>query len=435
VPNDHALALRCGRALKRSGRAIEALTMFRRPLGENTSVAAIDPRTQVVRVAFIVQYAPGWSSLESVWQALREDPQFSVIVIACPFQHENAIEGGADSIYGFLESRGVAFTRWENFPLKPGFADVVFVQSPYDNTRPEPLRTPALLKLVPRLAYVPYGLEIGGGETNASHQFNLPLQQMAWAVFARSPRHKAMFAKHCATGDTHVEITGHPRMDAIRALSSLPADDEFTAFACGRKIVFWNPQFDVRPDGTGYSTFMVWQQFLLEAFAQRQELAFVIRPHPLFFGTLESRGVWSATQVSEFLGRVERAGNILIDRRASYLPIFAASAAMISDASTFLIEYLGTGKPLCYLHNAKGPQLNSDGEFIRAHIATAERENDITSFLDNIETCLDGQAAQRMTRYAEVMHQPPEGVAAAIKRALLTRLASEAAQMAPAAAA
>ncbi len=424
-PADPGAARALGDFLKRHGHVFEALTWHRRGLGSPAAVRPVDPRGRSVRVAFLVQHPQGWTSTKSVWEAFAADPACTTLVIAAPYQHPYPPEGGPEAIYGFLRGEGVPFVPWNEYLLLPDFADVLFVQNPYDVTRPEPLRTPQLLKLVPRLAYVPYGLEIGGGEENAQNQFNLPLQHLAWAVFARSDRHRAMFARHCSAGDAHVTVTGHPRLDPLRTLDSRPADPEFAAFARGRKIIFWNPQFDVRPDGTGYSTFMLWQEFLLEEFARRPELAFVIRPHPLFFGTLERRGLWSATQVAGFLARVERAGNVLIDRRASYLPIFAASAAMLSDASTFLLEYPATGKPLLYLHNPRGPQLNADGEFVRTHSYTAERREELVAFLDMVAAGADPRAAARRAAYGQVMHAPAGGVAQAIKHTVLERLAAE----------
>lgn len=427
-PQARDLAAQLGRLLRRAGQVLEGLEWQRRALGASDPIEPVDVNERPVRVALLAQHPQGWTSLESVWRALSADADFSVTVLAAPYLHPYPPEGGPEAIYDFLARQGVPFARWNEASLEPGFADVVFVQNPYDVTRPAPLRTPQLLKLVPRLAYVPYGLEIGGGDANAENQFNLPLQQHAWAVFARSTRHRAMFERHCRTGAAHVAVTGHPRLDSLRELAASAPDAEFAAFARGRRVVFWNPQFDIRADGTGYSTFLLWQEFLLQEFARRQDLAFVIRPHPLFFGTLEARRIWSRAQVEDFLRRVAEAGNVLIDRRASYLPVFAASHAMLSDASTFLLEYAATGKPLLYLHNPRGPSLNDDGEFVRAHSYTAERAEEIAAFLDLVARGEDPRGEARRRAYPEVMHCPAEGVGEAIKHHLRQRLAAECAR-------
>jgi hypothetical protein len=217
-------------------------------------------------------------------------------------------------------------------------------------------------------------------------------------------------------------------MDAIRDLGA-KRDHELEAWRSGRKLIVWNAQYDVRPDGTpfgsGYSTFMRWWKFLPEEFARRPRLALVLRPHPIFFAILRQRRVLSEQEIEGFFARCEAADNIHVDRRTSYLPAFASSSAMLSDASSFLLEYAGTGRPLLYLRNPQGPGLNADGEFVTKHCDTAETEDEIRHFLDSIETGNDPRAEARRTAYAEFMHVPPEGVGVAIKRAIEGRLVSE----------
>ncbi len=433
-PGASGILLRLGHALKKSGRLLDAVTAHRRALGVDEPLPVVDPATRPVRVAFIVQYPQGWTSLKSVWAALAADANFIPLIIACPNKPPHQVEGGSDAIYAFLESQGVPFTRWNEFPLERNFADIVFFQLPYDVTRTPALSVPEIFKLVPRLAYVPYALEIGGGTENVNLLLNLPLHQYAWAVFARSARHKAAFAQRCASGAEHVIVTGHPKMDALRNLETV-RDAELERFIAGRRMVLWNPHYDVRPNGTpfgaGYATFLRWWKFLPEEFARRPDLALVMRPHPLFFDTLVQRRVMTQAEIDGFLARCAAAGNIHIDRRPSYLPVFAASAAIMSDASSFILEYGATGRPLLYLHNPHGPGLNEDGEFVRDHCATAQDEAAIVRFLDDVAAGRDPRGDTRRAAYATFMQPAPEGVGQAIKRAIEERLAAEAKMLNP----
>ncbi|MCC6589756.1 MAG: glycosyltransferase [Bryobacterales bacterium] len=424
-PNSPQGLLWLGFAEKRLGHLSQAYACHRRALGAPAGFAPRHSR-DTRHVVFIIQHAPQWPSLQSVYDAFLNTKNWTVTVVAAPYNHSYATsDSERDSVYGFLAANHIKYIRFNEVRDEISSADIVFLQNPYDITRPQGLHTHELLRVTPRLAYVPYGIEIGGGDTNHNYQFNLPLQQLAWAVFARSNRHRSLFDKFCIPGSNHVFVTGHPRMDTLRGLDQLPPDPEFTSFAQGRPIIFWNPQFDVKPDGTGYSTFLQWQSFLPDEFARRQNLAFVIRPHPLFFGALEKRRIWTPAQIQHFLNRAASAGNILIDRRESYLPVFAASAAMISDASSFLLEYAGTGKPLLYLHNPHGPQLNGDGEFVRRHCYTAVTQTGISQFLDLVGEGLDPKAAARRLAYHEFMYTPEEGVGVAIQRLIDERISQE----------
>jgi Tfp pilus assembly protein PilF len=427
-------ALALGDLLKRAGRLTEALEWHRRALGTPGSVdESLRPARR--RIVFVVQHGPFWPSLASVHAAFAADPDWETVVVAMPYLHPYyTTEAERNGVFGFLEKEAIPHVRWDRFGLAPGCADVMFLQNPYDVTRPAGWRTEELLRLVPRLAYVPYCFETGGGEANLTHQFNLPLQRLAWAVFARNAAHKAMFAAHCATGDAHVSVTGHPKTDALRGLDTI-RDTGLASFAAGRRLVCWNPHFDVRPDATdfggGYSTFLRWWRFLPEEFARRPDLALVIRPHPLLFATLEQRGVFAAGQIEEFRRNCAAAGNILIDARPSYLPVFAAAAAMLSDLSSFVLEFAVTGKPLLYLKNPHGPGVIDRGVFAGDFCPGAITEGEVTRFLDQVAAGEDLRAAERRAAYGAMFCQPEGGVGAAIKRVVDGRLAAEESVAAP----
>jgi CDP-glycerol glycerophosphotransferase (TagB/SpsB family) len=177
--------------------------------------------------------------------------------------------------------------------------------------------------------------------------------------------------------------------------------------------------------GEGFSTFTRWWERVLTEFEKRKELVLVLRPHPLFFGTLLARRIWSQAQIDAFLARCELAGNVLIDRQASYLPLFARADAMLSDASSFVLEFAATGKPLLYLHNPDGPSLNEDGNFVRDHLYWGEADGDLESFLNQVAQGTDPMGPARWAAYPEFMHLPPEGAGAAVKAAILRRLEAE----------
>lgn len=429
APSSPNVQLHLGHMLKRQGKAAEALDCYRRAAGAG-SYETGERRRAKPRVVFLVQHGPSWACTESIWQAFEADAGWETLIVALPYRHPlyNRAQNDTNGIFEFLRGRSIPHLRWDEFSLQPGCADLMFVQNPYDVTRPLGWQVPDLLRSVPRLAYVPYGIEIGGGDANANNQFNQLIQQVAWAVFARSDRHRRMFTKRCAAGDSHVYVTGHPKMDAQRELAAA-RDPELTEFVAGRRTVLWNPQFDVRPNGTrfggGFSTFLRWRDFMVAEFARRPDMAFIIRPHPLFFGTMEARGILTPEQIETWLQHCAAAGNIHIDRRASYLPAFAAADAMLSDASSFLLEYAGTGKPLLYLHNPHGPSLNEDGTFVTEFCGAAETEEEIRAFLDDAAANRDSRGAERMAAYREYMYIPAGGVGRKIKEIICSRLEAE----------
>jgi hypothetical protein len=327
----------------------------------------------------------------------------------------------------------VAYVRWDRFELKAGCADVMFVLTPWEVVRAPGWRTEELLRLGLRLVYIPYCFEAAHDDLDHASQFDEPLHQLAWAVCARSAQHKALFARYCSVGDAHVSVTGHPKADALRRLDAA-RDPELEAFVGGRKAVCWNPHFDVVEAGvgfgTGYSTFMRWWRFMIDEFERRAEMVLLIRPHPLLFALLARRGVWSQAELDAFLGRCAASPNIHIDRRPSYLPVFAASHAMMSDISTFVLEYPMTGKPLLYLRNPRNP-FTEEGVVAGELCEAAETEADIARFLDAVAGGSDSRAAERRAACAKIVYHPPWGAGAAIKRVVDSRLEAEAGAIGP----
>jgi hypothetical protein len=417
-----------GDFLKRRGQLREALIWHRRAAGSGEFEL---PPLSVGRrhAVFIVQQAGAWASLASVHAAYAADPDWKATVVGVPFRHGNfTTEAERNGVLDFLAEEGIPHTHWRDFLLTPGAADVAFLPLADDATLPVGWRLDDLMRAIPRLVHVPAGLAIGDGAERIAAQFNRPLHQRAWLIVAHSERNKAGFARHCATGDAHVAVTGHPKLDALRGLASLD-DAELARFARGRRTIVWAPQGDVRPEGAesgaGASTFLRWQEFIVAELARRPELALIVRPHPLLFASLRQQRLWTDAQQADFDARVARAGNILVDRRPSGLPALARSAALMADASSLLLEYGATGRPLLHLRNPRGPGLNEDGEFVREHGYTAEAEAQIGEFIAMVARGEDARARTRRAAFPNFVRQPAGSIGEAVKAAVGERLEAE----------
>lgn len=417
-----------GDFLKRRGQLREALIWHRRAAGSGEFEL---PPFSVGRkhAVFIVQQGHAWSGMASVYAAYAADPEWRATVVGVPYRHRSfTTEAERNGVLDFLGREGIPHVHWRDFMLAPGAADVAFLSFPNDESLPVGWRMNELMRAIPRLVYLPQALAISGGAENTARQFDFPVQQRAWMILAHSERNKAMFAQHCATGDAHVVVTGHPKLDALRGLASLD-DPELARFAAGRKVICWNPHHDARPDGSafgaGLSTFLRWHEFLIAEFARRPELALIVRPHPLLFSALVQRRIWTEAQVADFEARAARAGNILVDHRASCLPALARSVALLSDASSLLLEYGATGRPMLHLRNPRGPALNDDGAFVRDHGYAAETEGEIRTFIDMVARGDDPRARDRRAAFPRYVHQPAGSIGEVVKSAVGERLEAE----------
>ena len=340
-----------------------------------------------IRVALVMQHSTTWTSFRSIWEVASHHRKLQIEVILCPFLHPfsnvDQIAHDMSETAACLKKDDVPFVEAEDYNPQKSRPHVIFIPNPYEETRPKHLRTQYLRDLGIRPAYIPYGLEMGGGEWNINAQFNETIQNKAWRIFARSERHKSMFGKYCGSGNSHVVVTGHPKFDSRHGHEKQAKQSELVEKAAGRRVVLWTPHFTAGGDPE-WSTFDQYGPFIMSEIACRPELFLIIRPHPLFFSNLRYKGAWTSAHEDAFRKTIAKSANMTLDESPDYYKSFSASDALMADVGSFLLEYLPTGKPLLYLHLLNGIGLNDDGSDLVKHLYRADSHKDIADFLNMI---------------------------------------------------
>lgn len=381
------------------GLQLEALTAKLAELEHNARGLTLAERLvrrtpdEPVSVVFFFQSPETWASWESVWSAFEADPRADVTIVRLPFQHDASDD--PEKGRRFLADRNLPFVDFSAYDLESAAPDIVFLQNPYDSTRPDSHSAARLASLGLRLAYIPYGLEVGAGDQNLRWQYDLDLQRLAWRVFVRASRHRRMFARYCQAGSAHVVVTGHPKLDRYEGGHLTERRGRLAEALGERRAILWTPHFSVE-DG-GWSTFRQYGDAILSLFEQRHDLVLIVRPHPLFFPRL--RSVDEAAERA-FRARVEASQNIVLDEAFDYAEAFACSDALMADAGSFLLEYLPTEKPVLYLHQAQGPGLNEEGSVVEGYYQAHQIE-DIESFVDLVARRLDPMKDRRVAQIDE----------------------------------
>ncbi|MFJ2536221.1 methyltransferase domain-containing protein [Pseudomonas sp. NPDC087614] len=374
-----------------------------------------------IKVLFVAQHPSIWASWRSIWQAMKNDPAFVAKVVLSPFLHPYSSSAVTmDNMRRCLIEAGVPFCTAEALNLENFRPHVVFLQNPYDETRPDFLRSENLTRAGSRVAYVPYGLEMGGGAWNLTAQFDLPIHRIAWRIFARSERHKKMFAKYCRSGNSHVVVTGHPKFDQINYNLDQSLPEETTNKIDGRKVILWTPHFSVT-EIPSWSTYRIYNDVIFSTFAQQQDIFLLLRPHPLFFKSMVQNGLWDETGETQFREKIKNSKNIALDESSDYHPAFSLSDALMSDVGSFLLEYLPTGKPLLYLHHPDGLGMNDD-EAVTKSLYRATSNRDITDFVDIIKNDTDSRKAERDSIKSEYLFGLEDNIGANICRDIVSSL-------------
>jgi len=347
------------------------------------------------RLAILYQLPESWGNVRTLWEAARDDADTEVVVVLLPFIH-NDYQWKREVAQAHLDEMGVPFVAWDAFDLHAAGFDAVIYTSPYDETRPPAYRFANLRQQVRYTAYIPYGLEVGGGAHNYVYQYGQPVITGASAVFVRSEGVREMFERHCPTGAKHVHVTGHPRMDGLANLEQFPVDPTLLQAIGDRRAVLWNAHFSI--DGDLWSTFDLLAAPIFDAFARRPDLALIFRPHPLLWKKLINLNILDEAGIAA-LKQALQARGVIIDEHTDHRHAFAASDALLSDVGSFLMEYLATGKPVLYLHNPDGLGLNEEGSSVVRHYQVASGAAQIEQFLDQLR---DGQDQLGETRRAAI---------------------------------
>lgn len=389
------------------GKLVDYKNLFEKPLHSITVPEKfISSTSGAIKVDFYFQWPPGWTNFESVIQTMLKNPAFDCQVVVVPYLNWKAKDINGDIQRNILRDLGIKYIGYEDYVLEKRQPDVVFLQNPYDEARPETFRSHYLHQRGVKIAYIPYALDTGIGEESMVYQYNLPCQNLATWIFARSQRHKDEFAVQCRAGNKHVHITGHPKFDYYdERYNKKKASDPDTKM----KTFLWTTHFVLPGDVKMYTTFNIYCQAFMKIM-MRDDINLIIRPHPLFTQWIDGASQSARDNYKKLLALSAIRDNVTWDTDANYQDSFSKSDALIADAGSFLLEYLPSGKPILYLTHETCHGLNKTADFIYSSYDVAWQEDDIHKFVDSIvndhdamkplrekvlkeELCIDGISA------------------------------------------
>lgn len=169
----------------------------------------------------------------------------------------------------------------------------------------------------------------------------MPLLEMSlfWKVFADNRISYKDYKKNELASGRNVVCYGYAKMDSLAKIPIIPHDKKTIIIAVHHTVN--NPELPL-------STFLLYSDFILELPKKYPDINFIFRPHPLLFVNLLNDNIWTNEQIDEYKQKLDKNG-ITYSSGGNYFDIFANSDAIIHDCSSFLVEYLYTGKPCCFM--------------------------------------------------------------------------------------
>ncbi len=304
-------------------------------------------------VLFLPYKASMWDSLESVWLAANNDPNFEAVVMPIPYYTKNA-----DGTFGEFHYEGMDFpeyvtiTDYREYDYTENNPDVIYIHNPYDQYNyvtsiDKIYYSPELKKHTKLLVYIPYYATTGGMNDAQSlcpayiHADYIVIQKEYFKKFYDSSIDADKFL-----------ALGSPKFDRIihAKNSNHEIPDDWKNQLAEKTVYFYNTSITGMLNDT--KSFLMKMEYVFNCFMKRPNHCLIWRPHPLMESTFHSLR-------KEYLPYYETLKRFFIsnkvgifDETSDITKTVSLCDAYIGDEGTSVTSLFGvSGKPIFILNN------------------------------------------------------------------------------------
>lgn len=340
------------------------------------------------KIAFMVHEVSAWPCVEHLYRAAACDDRFEATAVYVPFAHTNSIYG--DTNLRTYSDMGIPVVNYTDYNLSAENPDIVVFIKPYNNIPPN-FCMREVEKIVKRVVYIPYGLELT--KSLIRYAFHEYTHYRAWKHLAYGNIVKEIGTEYGYRNGENIAVWGHPRVDNYLTDHSYKIPNTWKKKIGRRKVVLWCPHHTIVSGSECVSTWLDYYEDIFRMFEKRSDLILLWRPHPLLFGAIINNGYMTESDLKSFIAEKTSCGNVILDQESDYRLAFSVSDAIITDGTTFALEYLLTDKPLMVTAHSLEQFYNSE-RFGNA-IYWAQNTSDIERFLNNVT---DGHDPRKSVR-------------------------------------
>ena len=314
-------------------------------------VARIRRRRGPVRVVFLAHSPAKWKT-QSLYEALCRNGNFEPVV-AVTFQKGElgAFRSPREKVLAdvkFYEGLGgrcvVAydFEKDSATDLRALQPDVVFFQEPWQvHVSQRPLKVSKFALCCYMTYSIEYIMDANDKKGIADDIHFMPyFHQMMYLNFTWGKAHAKYYLGKRRSWERAGTILGlgHTIMDQY----------EFQASCAPDGYVIYAPHFSIDHGDTPailkLATFKENGRKILEYAQRHPEYNWLFKPHPSMRRWFVSSGYMSAEEIDRYFEAWGKVGKVCLD--GGYPKLFNASRVLISDSSSFLMEYAATGRPI-----------------------------------------------------------------------------------------
>lgn len=329
-------------------------------------------KRETLVVLFYVNDETKWKC-QSVYDEFASDTRFSVKVIATKNNAKSpdnpSFQTNLDvkRVYEFFKNKNMNVEygydlRTEEFiPFKKFSPDIIFYQQPW---YVETSQGPVVSSKFAITAYTPYYFPLEADKVDYSLRFHQYVQR----YYILDEYTKCKYESKMENSGANLKVVGYPYLDNYKQIDNK------------KDYIIYAPHWTVAQKGLAYSTFEWSGQFLLE-YAKKSTLNWVFKPHPLLFKALIDNKIMTKLEAESYYAEWGKLG--IKCESGDYLDLFAQSAMMITDSSSFLGEFAITNKPLIHLLSEKSQFRNSENPLLKIHYR-AESLDELKNLLSTL---------------------------------------------------
>jgi hypothetical protein len=353
-----------------------------------------------VRATFLVGSPSMFPSLP-LFEVMRSDPMFSARILVIPGSAlvMDDIDTRVEALRALLPAADIAAARSDNedFPWTDVSrdSDIVVYNSPYSSSH---------IFYSPRFSYgrdflpihVNYGYYRSVYDRNVLQMDNYAY---FWKALFENQDVAEEYRTHSIIGGKNALLTGYVKMDKLAGKAKQGRE--------GRLCLMIAPHHSVEGGANnvlGLANFERYSDFFLTLPSRYPQIDFIFRPHPALFRMLALPRHWGEERVTAWCDRFVANPNVRWSDGADYLQDFADSDGIIQDCGSFLVEYLYTDKPCCYmLHSPTdiNTKFTPFGQDCLKHCYTAYKEEDIERFITHVIMGQQDTLATKRHRFAQ----------------------------------
>lgn len=250
--------------------------------------------------------------------------------------------------------------------------DVIYCACPYDHmaSRVHSIRYLSTQNVLP--IYITYGFEAIQTVMEARlKSFELSFM---WKCFTDTAFSLRDYQKYQLIHGKNACLTGYAKMDGLAGHIGKQKGPG--------KTVLIAPHHTVAMKMLPMSNFLDYYRLILKLPEFFPEVKFVFRPHALLFVTLVNEHIWTQDMVAGYLKKIQEAG-IEYSYGGDYFELFNRCDAIVHDCGSFIVEWLYTGKPGCFVYREALDEtyFTELGKQALKHYTIARSEEDIIRFI------------------------------------------------------